>query len=163
MAQLPEVRLVLVGDGERRPDLEGPRQQLAVADRVEFAGWKDDACPYIAGFDVFVLPSHDESFPLTIVEAMQFARARRWSPRTSAACPTRSPTARRGFSRLPPGDVAAVRVAVNRILEDPQLRRAVTEAAFGSRSAAVHSRNDGVPLRLPVDRGADLISGHRRP
>ena len=70
MAELPDVRLVLVGDGERRPDLEAPARELAVADRVEFAGWKDDACPYIAGFDVFVLPSHDESFPLTIVEAM---------------------------------------------------------------------------------------------
>ena len=160
MAQLPDVRLVLVGDGERRPDLKARARELEVADRVEFAGWKDDACPYIAGFDVFVLPSRDESFPLTIVEAM-LAR----TPVVASDVGSVSDAITDGATGLlvPPGDVAAVRGAVNRILEDPQLRRAVTEAAFGSRSAAIHSGNDGVPLRLPVDRCADLISGHRRP
>ena len=127
MAELPDVRLVLVGDGERRPDLEARARELAVADRVEFAGWKDDACPYIAGFDVFVLPSRDESFPLTIVEAM-LAR----TPVVASDVGSVSDAITDGATGLlvPPGDVAAVRSAVNRILEDPELRRAVTESAF---------------------------------
>ena len=70
LAEIPDTLLVLVGDGERRADLERTAAEYGVTDRVDFLGWQDDARPFIAGFDVFVLPSRDESFPLSIVEAM---------------------------------------------------------------------------------------------
>jgi glycosyltransferase involved in cell wall biosynthesis len=70
LAEIPDTLLVLIGDGEQRADLERAAVEHGVADRVEFLGWHDDARPFIAGLDVFVLPSRDESFPLSIVEAM---------------------------------------------------------------------------------------------
>ena len=70
LADVPAVHLALIGDGTRRADLERLAAELGVSDRVEFVGWVPDARPYIAGLDVFVLPSRSEAFPLTVVEAM---------------------------------------------------------------------------------------------
>ncbi len=67
---LPRVDLVIVGDGSRRVELERLADEREVSDRVHFVGWVDDARPYLAGLDIFVLPSRNESFPLTIIEAM---------------------------------------------------------------------------------------------
>jgi glycosyltransferase involved in cell wall biosynthesis len=68
---LPGVTAVLVGDGPQRPMLELLAAELGVADRVRLTGWSDDPRSYLPGFDVFVLPSRYEGFPLSIVEAMQ--------------------------------------------------------------------------------------------
>lgn len=70
VAEIPDARLLLVGDGSRRDDLERLAEELDVQDRVEVGPWRDDARSLIAAFDVFALASVDEAFPLTIVEAM---------------------------------------------------------------------------------------------
>lgn len=70
LVEIPEARLLLVGDGSRRDDLVRLAAELGVDDRVEVGPWRDDARSLIAAFDVFALASVDESFPLTIVEAM---------------------------------------------------------------------------------------------
>lgn len=70
MVAVPDASLVLVGDGPRRGELEALAGSLGIAARVHFLGWLDDPRAVLAGFDVFALPSRDESFPLTIVEAM---------------------------------------------------------------------------------------------
>lgn len=67
---LPGATLVLVGDGSERARLEALARELGVAERVEFAGWSDEARRYLPGFDVFVLPTRSDAFPLAIVEAM---------------------------------------------------------------------------------------------
>jgi glycosyltransferase involved in cell wall biosynthesis len=60
-------RLVLVGDGEARSDLE----RLAGGDeRIVFAGHLDDIAPFYRAFDVFVSAARFEPFGLAIVEAM---------------------------------------------------------------------------------------------
>jgi glycosyltransferase involved in cell wall biosynthesis len=70
LVALPGVRLVLVGEGRSRSDLQARARVLGVAGRVTFAGWSEDVRSHLAGFDVVVLPSRSEGFPLTIVEAM---------------------------------------------------------------------------------------------
>lgn len=70
MPMLPGWRLVLVGDGDLRETLSTQAAELGVADRVDFLGWRSDPGPYLAAFDVFALPSRNEAFPLSIVEAM---------------------------------------------------------------------------------------------
>jgi glycosyltransferase involved in cell wall biosynthesis len=70
LAEIPEATLVLVGDGEERARLELLAQELGVAERVRFVGWVDEPRRYLAGFDVFVLASRTEGFPLAVVEAM---------------------------------------------------------------------------------------------
>jgi glycosyltransferase involved in cell wall biosynthesis len=70
LREVPGATLVLVGDGAERVRLEELAGELGVAERVEFAGWTDEPRRYLAGFDVFVLSSHSEAFPLAILEAM---------------------------------------------------------------------------------------------
>lgn len=66
------VRLLLVGGGEERGNLEILAKRLAVADKVNFMGKvpHQKVPEFMSASDVFVLPSLSEGFPLTILEAM---------------------------------------------------------------------------------------------
>lgn len=74
LVELPDARVVLIGDGPERPALTALADQLGVADRVRFAGWVDDPHAALCELDVVALPSRFEAFPLTLVEAMLAAR-----------------------------------------------------------------------------------------
>jgi glycosyltransferase involved in cell wall biosynthesis len=127
VAELDDVRAVIVGDGSRRRDLERQAAMLGVLDRVEFVGWTADARPHIAGFDVFVLPSRDEAFPLTIVEAMFNS-----TPVVATDVGSVREAVIDGVTGLlvPPDDVAALVAAVRRILDEPGLRVTLTANAL---------------------------------
>jgi glycosyltransferase involved in cell wall biosynthesis len=75
LPELSGTRLVLVGDGSERGRLERLARDLGVANRVEITGWVNDARSHLPSFDLFVLPSRLESFPLAVVEAMLAERA----------------------------------------------------------------------------------------
>jgi glycosyltransferase involved in cell wall biosynthesis len=62
-------RLLLVGEGERKAAIEARARALGVADRVAFAGARDDIPALMQCMDVFVFPSHHEGAPLALVEA----------------------------------------------------------------------------------------------
>jgi len=70
LAEVPGATLVLVGDGAERTRLERLAAELGVAERVRVVGWVEEPRRYLAGFDVFLLASRTEGFPLAIVEAM---------------------------------------------------------------------------------------------
>src|SRR5437763_1109003 len=40
--RLPSARVAIVGDGERRPDLERAAERLGLGDRARFVGWRTD-------------------------------------------------------------------------------------------------------------------------
>lgn len=61
---------VLVGDGPLRGELEVQTRELAIAERVKFAGRRRDIPRVLAAADVFVLPSLWEGLPGAIMEAM---------------------------------------------------------------------------------------------
>jgi glycosyltransferase involved in cell wall biosynthesis len=69
-AKRSNVRLIIVGEGPERPNLENQSQQLGIDDRVEFMGFKDNAVACLKDFNVFVLPSLSEGIPRCIMEAM---------------------------------------------------------------------------------------------
>ncbi len=65
-------RLLLVGDGQYRPQLEEQAKTLGISDKVIFGGfrpWENIGLYYQAG-DVFVSASQSETQGLTFVEAM---------------------------------------------------------------------------------------------
>jgi glycosyltransferase involved in cell wall biosynthesis len=70
LALLPEASGVLVGDGPDREQLKQLARARSDADRLVVTGWSSEARRYLGGFDVFVLPSRYEGFPLAIIEAM---------------------------------------------------------------------------------------------
>lgn len=64
------VRLLVLGQGERRPELEVLAEELGIGEIVEFAGFDPNPCRYIAAADVFALSSQWEGFGNVLVEAL---------------------------------------------------------------------------------------------
>lgn len=58
------------GHEEYERDLRKRVEQLGIADRVRFLGWVEDMPSYLAGLDVFVLPSLNEGIPGSVREAL---------------------------------------------------------------------------------------------
>lgn len=75
VSQLPDARLVLIGDGEERIVLERLAADLEIADRVTITGWVEEASAYLRSFDVVAIPSRFEGLPLVLLEAMLTGRA----------------------------------------------------------------------------------------
>lgn len=71
-AEMPDAKLILVGDGEERENLESLTNSLGIRECVEFAGKvpHERIQDYMNQAEVFVLPSLSEGFPVTILEAM---------------------------------------------------------------------------------------------
>jgi glycosyltransferase involved in cell wall biosynthesis len=67
----PAARLMIVGEGQLRPELEALAQELGIADRVAMPGFFLDPWPFLASADLFVLSSDYEGFPLVLAEAMR--------------------------------------------------------------------------------------------
>ena len=70
VAAIDDLQICIVGDGALRQDLEHQAQILGIADRTLFTGAVDDVRPWLAAFDVFVLPSRSEGLPGALMEAM---------------------------------------------------------------------------------------------
>ena len=70
-AAVPDVQVVIVGDGPRRPFLEDVAERLRVRGRTRFIGAASDIRLPLALMDVFVFTSRwPEAFGLTLIEAM---------------------------------------------------------------------------------------------
>jgi N-acetyl-alpha-D-glucosaminyl L-malate synthase BshA len=68
-ARVPS-RLLLVGDGPDLSDGLDLARELGIADRVEALGEQDEVTPLLSISDLFLLPSAQESFGLSALEAM---------------------------------------------------------------------------------------------
>ena len=64
-------KLILVGEGSERKNLENLVNKLNLQDRVTFTGFVQNPEKYIARAHLFVLPSLSEGFGIAVVEAMQ--------------------------------------------------------------------------------------------
>lgn len=65
----PDSRLVLVGDGELRQEIEEKALRLNLKDRVLFLGARADVADIVNCFDVFVFPSIYEGLGIVVIEA----------------------------------------------------------------------------------------------
>lgn len=68
----PNSRLVLLGEGPEAAVLKELARTSGVADRIVFAGWRDDAMTLVSGADIFLHPSESEGFPNAVLEAMAY-------------------------------------------------------------------------------------------
>ncbi len=63
-------RLLIVGDGQIRPDLEAEASRAGVADLVSFAGERHDVAAMLSALDLFIAASDQETFGLSVLEAL---------------------------------------------------------------------------------------------
>jgi glycosyltransferase involved in cell wall biosynthesis len=144
-ASRPHDRLVLVGEGPLRAELEPLAARLGVADRVELPGLlpRDDVYRLLGRADAYVSTSHGEGLPVSVLEAL----AARLPAVLSDIPPHREVAAATAAARLVPvGDAPAFADALSRLLALPpaqraalgrSARKAVTDAF------SVHSMTDG--------------------
>jgi glycosyltransferase involved in cell wall biosynthesis len=120
----PEARLVLVGDGVRRPHLERCARQLGIADRCHFLGHRRDGGAILARAALSVSSSHAEGISNAILEAMASRR-----PVVATAVGGSPEIVREGVSGflVPPGAPAALARRIVDLLADPGLRARLGE------------------------------------
>ena len=122
----PDYRLVLYGDG---PELEPLRQlaQSCAPEAVNFPGRVQDVAEKLARAEMFVLSSHLEGLPNTLVEAMACGL-----PCVATDCPMGpAELIRDGENGLlvPVSDTEAMARAMARIADDPAFARRLGAAA----------------------------------
>ena len=123
-----EVRLTLVGDGPDRAHLEEQARQFGIADRVMFAGWKDQQAlrELYVNSDLCVLSSFAEGVPVVLMEAMA-AGVPCVAPRI-AGIPE---LIRDGVDGLvfTASDVPELVAALGKLIDSPDLRRRMAESS----------------------------------
>jgi glycosyltransferase involved in cell wall biosynthesis len=128
MRALPEVELWVVGDrlpSDHGEDLEPYFAQSGLGSRLRRLGYREDIPALLAAADIFVLPSHFEGLPMSIVEAMLTALP-------VVATHIRGPREQvvdgeTGFL-VPPRLVAPLSEALGRLAADPALRARMGQA-----------------------------------
>lgn len=70
VAKVPDVKLLLCGDGELKPELDVLAESLGVSDRVFFLGNRYDIMELYQAADIFVMMSFREGLSRSIMEAM---------------------------------------------------------------------------------------------
>ena len=70
ITEIPNIRLVFLGDGELRGELLGQVKTLGLEKQVLFPGMRSDVPEIISCSDLFVLPSVNEGFGVVLLEAM---------------------------------------------------------------------------------------------
>jgi glycosyltransferase involved in cell wall biosynthesis len=115
----PRVHLVLLGDGERRGELERLAHDLGIADRVLFAGVRRDVAELLPAFDVSSLSSVHEAMPLGVIESMAACL-----PVVATDCGALRDLVSEGESGylVPVGDVAGLVERLALLAADPHLR-----------------------------------------
>jgi glycosyltransferase involved in cell wall biosynthesis len=148
-ALLPEVELVLVGDGPERPALERRAEELGLRGRVAFLGRRSDVPVLLPSFDVYVQSSRYEGLCLAVLEAQAAG-----VPVVATPVGGIRDTVVDGETGLlvPVGDPAAVAAAIRRLLDDRPLASELAAAAQESVSA--------FSLDLMVERTLELY-GYR--
>jgi glycosyltransferase involved in cell wall biosynthesis len=135
-------RLVLVGDGKYRTEMEKRAQTQGIGDRVYFCGQLpagDAVRTQLDQADVFVLPSRQEGLPRAMVEAM--ARALPCVGTAVGGIPELLPAE----SIVPPNAPSALAAKIREVLEDP------------GRLACLSARN----LEVSQEYRAEKLAGYR--
>lgn len=125
--QIPDAMLVIVGDGEQRPELEALAADLGMSTSIIFAGGRphQDVIRFMRAADLFVLPSLIESFGIVLLEAMSCGLPIVAS--NVMGIPSIVTEAAHGLL-VPPGDEAALAARIAELLADPQRRAAMAAA-----------------------------------
>ena len=115
----PQVRLVFVGSGSLRGELEARVRELGLGDAVRFVGHQSNIPDWLALADLTILPSFYEGLPLVAIESLAAGR-----PMVATAVDGTPEIVVNGETgvTVPPGDAPALAQAICRLLGDPTLR-----------------------------------------
>jgi succinoglycan biosynthesis protein ExoA len=70
LRRIPNLMVILLGEGREQSNLERYREDLGIQDAVIFKGFQNDVRPWIQAMNVLVNPSLTEGTPNVVLEAM---------------------------------------------------------------------------------------------
>jgi glycosyltransferase involved in cell wall biosynthesis len=121
-------RLIILGEGESRPELEANIKDLGITEDVELPGFVDNPYAYMSRARAFVLSSLWEGLGIVVIEAMACG-----CPVIATDCPSgpREILERGKYGSLVSvGDVQALSVAMLEVLEKPLDRDILRQRAM---------------------------------
>lgn len=132
LQRLPDAVLWLGGEGPEEATLKRLAEELGVAGRVRFLGWRRDVPALLAAADVFVCPSRHEPLGNVVLEA--------WAQRvpvvaTAAAGPAALIEDRRNGLLVPVEDAVSLARAIATVLSDAAFAQEIAEAGHAAYSA----------------------------
>ena len=150
MRAVPEAELWVVGNrlaSDRGEDMAALLSKAGLDGRLRLLGYREDVAALLAAADIFVLPSHYEGLPMSVIEAMLTGL-----PVIASDLPgTREQVVPKVTGLLVPRkQIAPLAAALQRLVGDPDLRTRMGEAG---RARALDRFNE----RIVVARTLDLL------
>lgn len=120
-----DARLLMLGTGAEEDNLKMLANDLGINDRVDYAGYVDNVEDYLRSADVFLLSSHYEAQPLSVLEAMAAGK-----PVISTDVGGVSDIVTDNGILVPADDVEAMSQAMEKLYLDNALRREMSDWAI---------------------------------
>jgi glycosyltransferase involved in cell wall biosynthesis len=133
MREVPDVHLVILGDGELRTPLERQVKDLHLERAVRLPGFREDVLSLMKSADLFVMSSVTEGLGSAVLDAMAMGLAVVGTH--AGGIPEVVVEGETGLL-VPPGESRPLAAAIVRLLENPALRARFGEA--GKNRVAVH-------------------------
>lgn len=125
-AQHPRLHVAIAGRGDQESSLLAQARGLGLDSRVHLLGLRADVAAVLAAADIFALPSLSEGLPLALLEAM-------WAGRPIVASNVGEVAVALADGQagelVEPGNVAALSLALDRLLSDAAYARALGDRA----------------------------------
>jgi glycosyltransferase involved in cell wall biosynthesis len=121
------VRLIILGEGKLRPELEALANELGISSDVKFEGFVENPYNYMANSAVFALTSLYEGLPGVLIQALACG-----CPVVSTDCPGGSAEIleRGRYGKLVPvGNVSELAAALETVLDNPPDRDSLRNRA----------------------------------
>jgi glycosyltransferase involved in cell wall biosynthesis len=155
LAAKPDVRVLIAGDGDLMEPLRAQARASGIADRVIFAGHRQDVPDLLGAIDVFCISSTYEGTPLTLFEAMAAGK----TSVTTAVAGCREVLQHDVTGLLvPPRDAEALSSALFRTVSDLDVA-----ARLAREARAASSRYDVAQGVLQMEALYDEVLAERRP
>lgn len=123
----PKLHIVMAGDGPAFKRIKGVVRTLGLEQRIHMLGFRTDVLNIYRGSDMFILPTHQEALGQAFIEAMAAGL-----PVIGTRVGGVPELIEDGVNGLlvPAREPKALRAALKRMIEDPELRRRLREEAL---------------------------------
>jgi glycosyltransferase involved in cell wall biosynthesis len=123
VAQLPDIHLLMVGEGPEQQELRRLAQELGISDRTTWLGLRRDVPAILAALDVFAMPSHWEGHSIALLEAMAAGCALLVSD-----VPELTETTQDAGVRIVPGNVGSIVAGLQELHQADRRRQSAARA-----------------------------------
>ncbi|MDR3673845.1 MAG: glycosyltransferase family 4 protein [Acidobacteriota bacterium] len=126
-SEFPALRVEIAGSGPQRGKLEEAVVRVGLKEQVRFLGWIDDISSVLPRWDVFVMPSLEEGFPIAALDAM--AAGLPVVATSVGGVPELLEDGKSGWL-VPSRDVEALASRLHLLIGNPELRRSMGTAGY---------------------------------